>query len=444
MYQYMMFSRIADEGHKSVAVIGGGISGISAAYNLWKLSNGRIKTTIYEASNTLGGHSYTVRHPKIPRPIDIGFQVYNDHTYPHFKQFLQELSVEECSSNMSFAVETDEGFSYGTRTTKSLISSFWHQPYAMTSFAWGLSTFYSAATDYIQKVEESRANRYTLLTFAKKYNISCLVVNAFLIPFTSSVWSVEVNNVDEFDAYTVLKFMANHRLLSFSNLQWKTLNLSSEDYVSKFLAKCNPEVKTASKVERLTQNEGGKWTVNDGTEEYDDVVFGLHGCDAANITVTPNETHAGDVQQFIKHLKGIKYSDKFAVVHTDVKMMPERREIWSSWNFRHGAVTYWENSLQPIGFDHDVFVTILHPEQLDSITIDPRKHLCPTTKFSHPVDITDNIRIGKELNQGAGGLFACGAYMGYGFHEDGYRYVTIIIIVVVVIIIIIIIAYLEY
>ncbi|KAK6166852.1 hypothetical protein SNE40_023463 [Patella caerulea] len=405
---------------KKVAIIGGGISGIATAYNLWKKGLPGSHITLFEARDKLGGHSRLFHHPNLSRPVDVGFQVFNLNTYPLLLQFFRELDVDICDSDMSFSVE-NESFAWGSKSGLwSLFVAFLQAPIQMLKFLWTLFWFFRDARSYIQSVDSGKHKHVSIGEFCRERKYCDEFMQGYLIPFTASVWSATADNSEDFDAFTIFTFMANHHLLEFRNLKWKTLTHTSESYINAFLHKCKPIVNLKKRVASLKQNDNLKWRINDSEDEYDDVVLALHAPDVQHIHI---EATSGDTDELVKKMASVRFDDKYVIIHQDASLMPKSKLNWSSWNFNHGVVTYWENSLQPIGFHFDVFVSIIHKEIMKEIEIDQDKYLSKPIIMAHPAYGLENIQLAKDIRnlQGCNGLYACGAYLGYGFHEDGYR-----------------------
>jgi predicted NAD/FAD-binding protein len=413
----MAFSGGGGEGQRlRVAVVGSGISGLSAA---WLLSK-RHDVTLYEKDDRVGGHANTVDVVSSGHrtPVDTGFIVFNPKNYPNLTALFAHLGVETAASEMSFSVSLDEGkFEYGGATVGSL---FAQKSNLVSPRYWSmlrdLARFYRTAPGALKGCSAE----LTLGEFLDVADYGDAFVNDHLLPMAGSIWSAAPDVLKGYPAAAFVQFFQNHGLLELSNRpQWRTVAGGSARYVSKLLADSNLTLRTDAPVRAVTRLERGIVVETDrDTDRYDRILIAAHADDGLALLTDPSESER-------RVLSAFTYTRNLAVLHADPLLMPKRRGVWSSWNYagRRGAqpsriqVTYWMNRLQPLATDRNLFVT-LNPHREP----DPEKVL-RTETYTHPVFTAEALRAQAELQslQGARGTWYCGAYFGSGFHEDGLR-----------------------
>ncbi|KAK9137848.1 hypothetical protein Sjap_008442 [Stephania japonica] len=407
---------------RRVAVVGAGISGLGSAI---VLARAGIDVVLYEKEEYLGGHARTVSVDGTH--LDLGFMVFNRVTYPNMMEFFENLGVEMEKSDMSFAVslENGQGCEWGSRNG---LSSLFAQKKNMFNpyFYQMIREMLKFKTDVIKYLEEHERNpdidrTETLGTFIKSHSYSDLFVNAYLIPICASIWSCPSEGVLSFSAFAILSFCRNHHLLQLlGRPQWLTVRWRSHTYVSKVqkeLESRGCQIRTGCAVESITSHSGG-CTISciDGSHEnFDGCIIAVHAPDALNILgdqATQEERRVLGAFQYV-------YSDIF--LHRDINLMPRNQAAWSAWNFLgtvHNKVclTYWLNVLQNIDEIGLPFLVTLNPPQRPENTL-----LKWTT--SHPFPSVAAFKASQELIeiQGKRKIWFCGAYQGYGFHEDGLK-----------------------
>jgi hypothetical protein len=404
---------------QKIAVVGAGISGMSAA---WLLSQAH-HVTLYEAASRLGGHSHTVEapSPRGPIPVDTGFIVYNPVNYPNLVALFDHLGVPTKPSNMGFAVSLDAGrIEYGGDNLATLFSRwrnlvsprFW-------SMLFDLLRFYREAPAHADRLE---ADLTTLGEFLDSRGYGAAFQQDHILPQAAAIWSTSARDIRDYPAAAFIRFCENHGLLKVTDRPvWRTVDGGSQAYVARLTAAYAERVRLGAPVTSVRRVPDGV-VVRDGrggVETFDQAVIATHANDSLGLLETPLPAEAAALGCF-------GYSRNLAVLHSDESLMPRRRGLWSAWNYmgattpggdRRLCVTYWMNRLQGLPADTPLFVT-LNPHQPP----DPGK-VIGSEIYEHPRFNAAAIRAQKMLwsLQGEGGVWWCGAYFGSGFHEDGLQ-----------------------
>ncbi len=399
-----------------IAVVGSGISGLSAAYYLSKKHH----VDLFEKEDHFGGHSHTIdlilNEKKIS--VDIGFIVFNHKTYPNLIEFFKENEVQIEKSDMSFAVSVnDTKFEYCGRGLKGIFankSNLFDLSFLKMFF--DILKFYKNC-DKISEYEE----QVTLGEYLTKNKLSKTFVDYHLIPMVSAIWSMPPYEASKMPLKFFLKFFQNHGLFKLKDRpQWYTVTNRSRSYVNKVLGKISGEYYKNYAVNKIKRRESGiDLYYGDKSEyfSYDKVVLACHADQSLSLLDDPSN----DEKQL---LSNFSYKENIAVIHTDQNIMPNNKNVWSSWNssidknnLENNSITYWLNLLQNLKFDQNIFLT-LNPY----LNIDENKIL-KKVKFTHPYfdqNALDNQINLKNLQNKRNTLF-CGSYFGYGFHEDGIK-----------------------
>jgi uncharacterized protein len=399
-----------------IAVIGAGVSGLSAA---WMLSRHH-PVTLFEANNYLGGHSNTVDATVdgVTAPVDTGFLVFNDRTYPNLVALFEHLGVPHCSSEMSFSVRVDEeklewaGNNLATvfAQKRNLVNlEFWRMLKEILRFN----------RESTQALLGAQGCEGTLGEFFRRRGYGRAFQDWYLLPMSGAIWSCPTRQMLEYPAQTFFRFCHNHGLLSLSNRPlWRTVRGGAREYVRRLVAGIS-DVRSASPVDSVTRTETGVRVVTGrgGAEHFSQVVFACHSDQALRIL--------GDATNDERTILGaVRYQANHAVLHTDSSLLPRSREAWAAWNYVAGSsgpegrpvsVSYLLNRLQPLPFSRPVLVT-LNP------THEPRPEtVIRRFDYAHPVFDTDAISAQQCLPevQGRNNTWYCGAWTGFGFHEDG-------------------------
>lgn len=401
-----------------IAVIGAGIAGLGAA---WLLSK-RHDVSLYEKNNYLGGHSNTVDAPNGSGtiPVDTGFIVFNERTYPNLVRLFKLLDVPVKKTEMSFAVSLDNGrLEYGGKNIWQMFAqhSNWFSP-RFHGMVQDILRFYRSAETLLQS---DTAHDLSLGDYLRIGAYRDAFVDDHLLPMGAAIWSCPAETMRAFPARNFVRFFVNHGLLEVDTKnrpQWYTVDGGSREYVRRLRAGIEGEVSTSRAAVRV-RRQGGKAVVTDigGTEKtYDEVVLACHADEALVLL--------GDASADEREVLGaFRYSKNLAVLHNDASHMPRRRRIWSAWNYLHDrtkpqaevAVTYWMNRLQSLVPSCPLFVT-LNPDRPFAEGTTIRQF-----SYDHPIFDAAASQAQRRLPQiqGAANLWFCGSYCGYGFHEDG-------------------------
>lgn len=393
-----------------IAVIGAGISGMMAAHRLSTSHD----VTLYEGQSRLGGHTDTHLIPigECMFSVDTGFIVFNALNYPLFTAWLEELGVESQRSNMSFGMSCpDSGLEYGTRNLASLFCQ--KKNIFSPSFLLmlkDLRRFYREAP-----ADADAPRSQTLGSYLEQHGFSDMFARNHLLPMCSALWSQPIDNALDLPISHVVSFMRHHQMLKlFGRPQWQVVKGGSKMYVEAFCSRFHGQIRCDTPVRSVRRGLGQVEVVSDYETEYFDSVFiACHSDQSLSILADPSP-----LERAI--LGSIRYQENIAVLHTDRSVMPENVLAWSSWNatvdgdLRGCQVTYWMNLLQ--GLEGPNFFVTLNPDvDLQSVWIE--RH------YSHPVFDAEALRAQSRRDEidGVRNTFFCGAYWGWGFHEDGIR-----------------------
>ncbi len=400
-------------GHR-IAVIGGGISGMAAAYHLSQTH----KVTLFEAEPRLGGHARTVMAGKNgDQPVDTGFIVYNRVNYPHLTRLFEELDVPVVNSDMSFAASIDGGRTeYGLRHARALFG----QPGNLLK-----PGFLRMLRDLLRfNAEAARLaddDSVTLGEFLDTLGMGRWFRDYYITPISGAIWSTPKEEILAFPAQALIRFFRNHHLMQLSGQhQWLTVQGGSIEYVKRLQAALvarGVALRLGTPVESVARPAGVVLRAGGEAHSFDEVVFATHSDDTLRMLSDPSDAEG-------KALGAVKYQPNNAVLHADESVMPKRRITWSSWNYvehighKGGPIdlTYWMNSLQPIPETDPHFVTLNSRVQIDERLVYDR------VTFRHPVYDLAALAAQKQIAgfNGMRGTWFCGAWMKNGFHEDGY------------------------
>jgi uncharacterized protein len=408
-----------------VAVIGTGIAGNAAA---WALSK-RYPVTVYDRELRPGGHSHTVTIDYLGTPIavDVGFIVYNELNYPDLTALFAHLGVETVESGMSFAVTADAGrFEWkggGINWRKTAEGLFAQRRNLLSpSYLWMLRDILTFNQQSIEDYAAGRLAGLTLGEYFKTRHFAPRLLTDYLAPMGSAIWSAPPAEMLDFPAENFVAFFSNHRLLQYDRPVWRTVKGGSQRYVEKLISTFRDRIRLGCAVTSIERTPHGV-LVHDSHgrhDSYDHVVIASHS-DQALAMLSDADPHERAV------LGAIGYSPNTIYLHRDVRLMPKRKRAWASWNFLRWrrensvqndvAVTYWMNPLQGIDDDKPLFVSLNPPfEPAPELTFG--KYIC-----EHPQYSATAFAAQKQLGdiQGRRHTWFCGAWTGYGFHEDGLR-----------------------
>lgn len=402
-----------------IAVIGGGIAGMLS----WYLLKQKYQVTLLEANDYLGGHTATklVEYQGKTYPIDTGFIVFNNWTYPVFNKFIAELGVASLPTEMSFSVKnTQHNLEYNGNNFASLFAqkrnilrpSFWKMLLEIVRFN-KLGK---------QLVAEDHADLdLDLGTFLDKHSFGKGIRDNYLMPMGAAIWSAGLTEMPKFPVRFFLRFFNNHGLLNVNERpQWAVIKGGSKSYVDALLAKAGTDsIRLNQQISGVRRDETGV-TIQfaDGhTEQYDKVVFACHSDQALKLLQDPSN----EEQQI---LGGIAYQENEVVLHTDTSLLPERRAAWASWNYNldsqhsdRATLTYNMNILQRLQAPVTFCVTLNNTQRIAKDKILGIYH------YAHPVYNHMTLVCQQQRSQinGQRHSYFCGAYWYNGFHEDGAR-----------------------
>jgi uncharacterized protein len=393
---------------QSIAVVGSGISGLSAA---WLLSR-RHDVTLYEADARLGGHAHTVAVEG--EAVDTGFIVYNEPNYPNLTALFRHLGVETTATDMSFGVSLDDG-ALEYSSTKLLAQKRNALNPRFLKMLLDVMRFYREGRRIPPELEGGGLCR--LDDYLRRQGFGRAFQEDHLLPQAAAIWSASLRDIREFPAAALLRFFDNHGLMLPVGKRpvWRTVVGGSARYVERLAAGISGEILTGrpvAAIHRGPEGVGVEDTAGD-VRGFDHVVIAAHADQALKMLASPSENEAALLGCF-------RYSRNRAVLHRDAGAMPRRRSAWASWNHvgrrgRDGGVTYWMNRLQPLPADKPFFLS-LNPEQTpDGVLHDQ--------VYEHPLFDGPAMLAQRRLwsLQGRRRTWFCGAYFGSGFHEDGLQ-----------------------
>ena len=398
-----------------IAIVGSGISGLTCGYLLHKDHDIRV----FEASDWVGGHTHTVQVSVQGRnyAIDTGFIVFNDWTYPNFIKLMEQLGVRSKATEMSFSVrDPARDLEYNGNTLSSL---FAQRSNLLSPGFWGMLRdilrFNREAMRDLQTqriADDTRLGDYlTQRGYGKRFR------EHYIVPMGAAIWSMSLADMLDFPLQFFVRFFKNHGLLSVSHRpQWRVIEGGSSAYIAPLSAGFTERIQLNCAVTRVEREEHGVVIHSPaGAERFDKVIFACHSDQVLNLLAQPSSTE----QQI---LAALPYADNEVVLHTDTRLLPDRKQAWASWNYRLGgsaqqpaAVTYDMNILQGIE-SRTTFCVSLN----QTAAIDPQKILARYT-YAHPQYSLEAVAAQArwaEL-QGAHHSYFCGAYWANGFHEDG-------------------------
>ncbi|MBL8275068.1 MAG: FAD-dependent oxidoreductase [Pelomonas sp.] len=404
---------------KRVAVIGGGIAGLAAA---WSLSD-RAHVTLFEAGAYVGGHTHTVDVTLggITHGVDTGFLVFNERTYPLLIQLFNQLGVKASKSDMSFSAQVPgDGVEWsGT----SLATVFAQKRNLARPAFWGMLSdllrFNRLCTELATRGEEA-ALAEPIGVFLDRHHFGRGFRDWYLLPMVACIWSCPTAQMLQFPIRTLIRFCHNHGLLQVNDRpQWWTVTGGARHYVEAMLPALH-DVRLATPVERVRRMPGGGVLVTSsrGEERFDAVICASHSDQSLALL-----SDASALEQEL--LGAVRYQPNVAVLHTDASLLPRRRAAWAAWNYESGGahgdqgasvcLHYLLNRLQPLPWEQPVVVSLNPLRQPDPARVIGRYD------YAHPVFDDGAVRAQARLHeiQGAGGVWFAGAWTRYGFHEDG-------------------------
>lgn len=402
-----------------IAVVGGGVAGIVASWLLSKHNH----VTLFEANDYLGGHTHTIVIPDGPdagTPVDTGFIVLNDRTYPFFRTFLNRLDIDTRNTGMSFSFhDRHRGFAYSGSGINGLFAqrsnilrpSFWR----MVS---GMLLFFRDSEKAIKSdsIPEVSLGEYLTGRYPKE------TVEDYIIPMAAAIWSAAPGEIVHFPFRSFLRFFHNHGLLGIAGRpQWMTISGGSHTYVKKFEVSFPGEIRLSDPVSGISRGAAGARILTQKGESlaFDRVVVATHADEALGILQSPSHDE--------KRLLGAwRYHVNNTVLHTDTSVLPPVRRAWSCWNYcREGigegdspvSVSYSMNLLQGLETARHYCVSLNRRIPVNEDSVIAR------IVYRHPTYSFDSVKTQTELPSlnGLRNTWFCGSYFGYGFHEDAVR-----------------------
>ncbi len=399
-----------------IAIIGGGISGMAAAYMLSPYHS----VTLYESAPRLGGHARTITAGlNGDQPVDTGFIVFNKANYPHLTKMFDDLDVPVIESDMSFGASIDQGrIEYGLRNLSSLFAQ--RRNLSRPSFLRMVSDIVRFNARAEAAADDDTATVDDLMSDLKLGN---WFQDYYLTPLCGAIWSTPPDQVRAFPARSLVQFFRNHALLSPTGQhQWWTVKGGSVEYVRRLerhLLSRGVVIRTGTPVKAVVRGDTShSVALQDGPAgEFDQVIFACHSDDALRLLDRP--TLAENAA-----LGNLTYQDNEMILHRDISQMPQRKQVWSSWVYQADTgrkqsrigVTYWMNRLQRIPESDPLFVTLNPGREI------PQELIYDQKVFRHPVFDHAALNAQRQLAgiQGQNNTWFAGAYTRYGFHEDGF------------------------
>lgn len=397
---------------KKLAIIGTGISGLTCGYYL----SDKYDLTVFESEDYIGGHTHTVRVQKEDEvaDIDTGFIVFNDRTYPHFIDLMNNIGVNFQPTEMSFSVRNDSiDLEYNGHNIISLFAQ--RSNILRLSFLKMLADINRFNND-VRKVAAS-SNDVTIGAYLSQRDYSQLFRDNYLLPMISAIWSMGLESCMEFPLKFFVRFFSNHGLLSLNDRpQWYTIIGGSSRYIKPLTRNFQDRIRLSTPVKSVKRENNRVLITTDEQKEYfDEVIFACHGDQALRLLENPTTNE-------INVLENFRFSKNQVILHTDTSHLPKRKKAWASWNYRmidavkeKTTLTYNMNILQCLDLKHTYLVSL-------NQNIDER-HILGEYSYDHPVYSPESISAQEQWQtiSGVENIHYCGAYWFNGFHEDGVR-----------------------
>ncbi|MBP7281551.1 MAG: NAD(P)-binding protein [Leptospiraceae bacterium] len=397
-----------------LAIIGTGIAGLGLGHFIHK----DFDINYFDKIDYIGGHTNTVdvAEGRDILPIDTGFIVFNEVTYPNLTRLFQELSVDTKNSSMSFSVQhlpsRLEFCGSGVNGLFAQRSNVFNVPYLKLLYQINRFNIESPAI-----LDDPKYLNYTLKQYILEKKMGTDILYRYIIPMSSAVWSTEERDMLEFPVVSLVRFFCNHGFLGLNTQhQWKTVVNGSRSYIKKIIEPFKDKFQLKNGAKKVIREDGRvKLILQDGSfDYYDKLVFACHADTALSLLENPTLEEKNLLQNF-------RYQKNIATLHTDDSIMPRKKLAWSSWNYRvednnDSSVIYWMNSLQGISKKINYFVSINDPNK-----INPQK-IIRKINYEHPIFSVNAMKAQDKLfslNQGKE-IYYCGSYFKYGFHEDAF------------------------
>ncbi|NQV36927.1 MAG: FAD-dependent oxidoreductase [Candidatus Marinimicrobia bacterium] len=397
-----------------IAIIGSGISGLTASY----LLNKRHEITLFEKNDYIGGHTHThdITIGEQTFSIDSGFIVYNEKTYPNFIKLLDILNVERQKTTMGFSVKSEvKNLEYAGNSLKSLFAQ--KRNYFRPSFLRMLADI--IRFNKKAKTQMSMSPQVTLGQYLEQNSFSQSFINHYIIPMGAAIWSTTAKLMMDMPALFFIKFFNNHGLLQIKDRSgWWVIKDGSKEYVKKIIEPFQERIRVKSEIKTIKRSAGKiiiTHTAKGDEEIFDAVVIGTHSNQALKLLADPTEKEH-------EILGAIPYQTNSALLHTDTSILPKRKLAWASWNYyldqdEHKPVmlTYNMNILQRLDCDETFCVTLNSNDSID------QNKIIKELNYEHPLFTHESIKAQGRKNEisGVNNTYYCGAYWRNGFHEDG-------------------------
>jgi uncharacterized protein len=415
---------------RRIAIVGSGISGLAVAHRLAP----HAQVTLFEAGDYFGGHTHTVdvtlpdrSGQPVTHGVDTGFLVFNHRTYPELVKLFAELQVETAASDMSFSVQLPErDLEWSGNNLDTVFAqrrNLWRA--AFWRMLGDLLRFNRLTTELARNGEDA-ALAEPIGDFLDRHRFGAEFREWYFLPMVACIWSCPAGQMLRFPIGTMIRFCHNHGLIQITDRpQWHTVRGGAKHYVAKILAgladaRLNTPVRQVRRVPPGSGDGGVIVSTDRGSERFDDVVLACHSDQALALIAEPLPLER-------ELLGAIGYHPNVAVLHTDTTLMPRRRKAWAAWNYERaqdtgreaGAVClhYWLNQLQPLPFRDDVIVS------LNPVRAPRPQTVLGRYAYAHPVFDLSAVAAQRRLGeiQGLRHVWFCGAWAGYGFHEDGLK-----------------------
>ena len=397
-----------------LAIIGSGISGLTAAY----LLSNENTVDVYEAHNYIGGHVNTLPICLNEKnyEIDTGFIVFNDRTYPNFNKLLNKINALSQPTSMSFSIKCEiTGMEYNGTSINGLFAQ--RLNFLRPSFILMVKDIFRFNRDAKIFLKYS-IEEITFGEFLKRGRYSKALINNYALPMASAIWSSNTKIIENADFRFFAQFFENHGMLNLNDRpQWRVIKGGSRQYILRLIKSFNNKIRINSPVDKIIRKDQGvEVIVNKQNKElYDRVIIATHSDQALKMIENPSKAEK-------QILGAINYQTNVAHLHSDCSVLPKKRNAWASWNYfkpnkqkDETTVTYYMNMLQNLAMPKDICVSLNMEEY-----IDPKK-VIKKIIYEHPVFTTDAILAQKRHKEidGIDKIHFCGAYWGSGFHEDG-------------------------
>lgn len=399
---------------KKLAVIGTGMAGMSISYFL----KDNYDITVFEKNNYIGGHTNTIEvfDGEAQKPMDTGFMVFNEITYPNMLKLFKKLGVEYYNTDMSFSVQHKKsGLEYNGSSLDGLFCQ--RKNLLNPKFIKMLININRFNKESPKLLQEGKLDNLSIKDMVEKYEYGIEMFEKFLSPMSSAVWSTPPDKMGDFPAATLVQFFYNHGFLGLDTQhQWKTVKGGSREYRNKLIDSFKDRIKVHNGAKKVSKKENAQYQIIDTNNEkhdFDLVVFACHADEALSLIEAPSEMHK-------KLLEPFKYQENIAIVHQDETVMPKTKKAWSSWNYilknnSEAFTVYYMNKLQNISEKKDFFININGEESVDKDKVIQR------IVYHHPLfneKTQETQKVLFDINKYSEGMYFCGSYFRYGFHED--------------------------